>query len=432
MGVAIAAAAWRRGADVTSSPGRSSRAAGRRAHAVASRRRRRWPRAVERALPAPTCSSWRPRRPTFARRRRRRKIKKTATRRADRARADAGHSRWRRRPRAGRARSSSASRSRRTTPSRTRREKLEAKGLDLIVVNDATEPGAGFGVDTNRVTLLARDGDERAAAADGEDRSRRRDSRPRGGAARWTLENSCAAISSSAASWASGARARRHHASTRRCGSLARRGTRRAGRGERASAASARVSASASAPIARRDRRERFAPSATSRWRAAAPAADAQPPRQRQPNARQRRAAQRPAAATPSRRNVRRPASSARLVRVGDRAAARTRSTRSRRAVAACTRCPLYATAKNPVPGDGNPQRGPHVRRRSAGRERGRDGRPFVGAAGQLLTKILAAIDLQREDVFICNVLKHRPPGNRNPCRRRLPPAVRIWCARSS
>jgi DNA polymerase len=42
-------------------------------------------------------------------------------------------------------------------------------------------------------------------------------------------------------------------------------------------------------------------------------------------------------------------------------------------------------------------------------------GRPFVGKAGQLLTKILAAIDLKREDVFICNVLKHRPPLNRNP-----------------
>jgi len=42
-------------------------------------------------------------------------------------------------------------------------------------------------------------------------------------------------------------------------------------------------------------------------------------------------------------------------------------------------------------------------------------GRPFVGAAGQLLTKILAAIELRREDVYICNVLKHRPPGNRNP-----------------
>ena len=42
-------------------------------------------------------------------------------------------------------------------------------------------------------------------------------------------------------------------------------------------------------------------------------------------------------------------------------------------------------------------------------------GRPFVGAAGQLLTKILEAVDLKRDAVFICNVLKHRPPGNRNP-----------------
>jgi len=42
-------------------------------------------------------------------------------------------------------------------------------------------------------------------------------------------------------------------------------------------------------------------------------------------------------------------------------------------------------------------------------------GQPFVGQAGQLLTKILAAIKLSRDDVFICNVLKHRPPGNRNP-----------------
>ena len=42
-------------------------------------------------------------------------------------------------------------------------------------------------------------------------------------------------------------------------------------------------------------------------------------------------------------------------------------------------------------------------------------GRPFVGQAGQLLTKILAAINLSREEVFIANVLKHRPPGNRNP-----------------
>ena len=84
-------------------------------------------------------------------------------------------------------------------------------------------------------------------------------------------------------------------------------------------------------------------------------------------------------------------------------------------AVASCTRCPLHATAKNPVPGEGNRNADLMVVGEAPGATEDEQGRPFVGAAGQLLTKILAAVDLQREDVFICNVLKHRPPGNRNP-----------------
>lgn len=84
-------------------------------------------------------------------------------------------------------------------------------------------------------------------------------------------------------------------------------------------------------------------------------------------------------------------------------------------AVASCTRCPLYATATNPVPGEGNPNADLVVVGEAPGATEDEQGRPFVGAAGQLLTKILAAVDLKREDVFICNVLKHRPPGNRNP-----------------
>lgn len=83
--------------------------------------------------------------------------------------------------------------------------------------------------------------------------------------------------------------------------------------------------------------------------------------------------------------------------------------------VASCTRCPLYSTATNPVPGEGNPNAGFMCVGEAPGATEDETGRPFVGAAGQLLTKILAAIDLRREDVFICNVLKHRPPGNRNP-----------------
>jgi DNA polymerase len=84
-------------------------------------------------------------------------------------------------------------------------------------------------------------------------------------------------------------------------------------------------------------------------------------------------------------------------------------------AVASCTRCPLYATATNPVPGQGNPNAGLMIVGEAPGATEDERGLAFVGAAGQLLTKILAAVDLKREDVFICNVLKHRPPGNRNP-----------------
>ncbi|MEA3248028.1 MAG: uracil-DNA glycosylase, partial [Gemmatimonadota bacterium] len=84
-------------------------------------------------------------------------------------------------------------------------------------------------------------------------------------------------------------------------------------------------------------------------------------------------------------------------------------------AVAACRLCGLHATARNPVPGEGNPEAKFVCVGEAPGATEDETGRPFVGAAGQLLTKILAAIDFKREDVFICNVLKHRPPGNRNP-----------------
>jgi uracil-DNA glycosylase family 4 len=84
-------------------------------------------------------------------------------------------------------------------------------------------------------------------------------------------------------------------------------------------------------------------------------------------------------------------------------------------AVRACTRCPLYATATNPVPGEGSSTANLMIVGEAPGATEDETGRPFVGAAGQLLTKILAAVDLKREDTFICNVLKHRPPGNRNP-----------------
>ena len=80
-----------------------------------------------------------------------------------------------------------------------------------------------------------------------------------------------------------------------------------------------------------------------------------------------------------------------------------------------CTRCPLYKTATHAVPGEGAAKADFMVVGEAPGANEDETGRPFVGQSGQLLTKILAAIDLTREEVFIANVVKHRPPGNRDP-----------------
>ncbi len=83
--------------------------------------------------------------------------------------------------------------------------------------------------------------------------------------------------------------------------------------------------------------------------------------------------------------------------------------------IRACTQCSLQAGAKNAVPGIGNVAAEFVCVGEAPGASEDEQGIPFVGEAGQLLTKILGAIQLAREDVFICNVLKHRPPANRDP-----------------
>ncbi|GAB1341302.1 uracil-DNA glycosylase [Gemmatimonas sp.] len=83
--------------------------------------------------------------------------------------------------------------------------------------------------------------------------------------------------------------------------------------------------------------------------------------------------------------------------------------------VAACTSCALHKSAKHSVPGEGDPRAEVLCVGEAPGAHEDEQGRPFVGEAGQLLTKILGAIQLGRDDVYICNVLKHRPPGNRDP-----------------
>ncbi|MDP6699588.1 MAG: uracil-DNA glycosylase [Candidatus Latescibacteria bacterium] len=86
-----------------------------------------------------------------------------------------------------------------------------------------------------------------------------------------------------------------------------------------------------------------------------------------------------------------------------------------RRQICDCTRCGLGATRNEFVFGAGNPAAGIVFVGEAPGAEEDRRGEPFVGAAGQLLTKIIAAMGLGRGDVYICNILKCRPPNNRDP-----------------
>jgi len=83
--------------------------------------------------------------------------------------------------------------------------------------------------------------------------------------------------------------------------------------------------------------------------------------------------------------------------------------------VAACTRCSLSATRTQTVFGVGNPHADWLIVGEAPGAEEDRRGEPFVGRAGQLLNSMLHAIGLAREQVYIANVLKCRPPGNRDP-----------------
>jgi len=86
-----------------------------------------------------------------------------------------------------------------------------------------------------------------------------------------------------------------------------------------------------------------------------------------------------------------------------------------RAAVAACQRCDLHATRTQTVFGVGNPQARWMFIGEAPGAEEDKQGEPFVGRAGQLLTSMIRALGLRREDVFIANVLKCRPPDNRDP-----------------
>jgi DNA polymerase len=83
--------------------------------------------------------------------------------------------------------------------------------------------------------------------------------------------------------------------------------------------------------------------------------------------------------------------------------------------IRACSACALHASARNAVPGEGSSTAEVVCVGEPPEGIEDEQGRPFVGEAGQLFTKILIAIQLTRDDVYLCNVLKHRPPSNRDP-----------------
>jgi len=96
-----------------------------------------------------------------------------------------------------------------------------------------------------------------------------------------------------------------------------------------------------------------------------------------------------------------------------DRGAARLAEIAAEAAV--CTRCRLAQGRQKVVFGSGDPGADLMLIGEGPGAEEDRQGLPFVGAAGELLTRILQAIDLRRDEVYIANVVKCRPPGNRDP-----------------
>jgi DNA polymerase len=83
--------------------------------------------------------------------------------------------------------------------------------------------------------------------------------------------------------------------------------------------------------------------------------------------------------------------------------------------VRACTKCPLSQTRTRAVPGEGHPDTEVVFVGEAPGQSEDRQGRPFVGRAGDLLVKLLSTLGWRRQEVFITNIVKCRPPGNRDP-----------------
>jgi uracil-DNA glycosylase family 4 len=97
--------------------------------------------------------------------------------------------------------------------------------------------------------------------------------------------------------------------------------------------------------------------------------------------------------------------------------------------IRACKACPLHRSAKQAVPGEGSGESGILFLGEGPGYNEDAQGRPFVGAAGKLLDDLLAGIGLDRSKVFITNVVRHRPPENRDPLPEEVA-ACHVWFER--
>lgn len=97
--------------------------------------------------------------------------------------------------------------------------------------------------------------------------------------------------------------------------------------------------------------------------------------------------------------------------------------------IRACRACPLWSTSHQAVPGEGSAESGILFLGEAPGFHEDQQGRPFVGAAGQLLDELLAGIGLDRSKVFITNVVRHRPPENRDPLPAEIA-ACDVWLRR--
>jgi len=85
--------------------------------------------------------------------------------------------------------------------------------------------------------------------------------------------------------------------------------------------------------------------------------------------------------------------------------------------VLSCTKCPLHETRTNVVFGEGDPNAAVMLIGEGPGEMEDQSGRPFVGPAGQKLDEVLASVEIARESIYITNVVKCRPPGNRVPAK---------------